>query len=296
MISWLNTSASSNSAQGVQVPKIQLPKFRGDVTKFQAFWQSFKVAVDENESLSMVHKLNYLSNSLEGIAYKTLEGLEITEENYQKAVDMLKTRFGKSQQVISAHMRDLLNMQMSSNEKANNLRTLYDNIQVLIRGLESLDVSSKQYGSLLIPVIMSHMPTEITLQIARKTSQDVWEINEILDIILAEIEAREVSEKVRIWEKGNDKLKPKCNMPAATMKAFVASTGSPKRSVSCFLCNKEHYASDCQEVTDTSKRIELRNSAKRCLCCVKVGHFARNCRSTRKCKRCQGKHHAIVCL
>ena len=296
LISRLNTSASSTSAQGVKLPKIQLPKFRGDVTKFQAFWQSFKVAVDENESLSMVHKLNYLINSLEGIAYKTLEGLEITEENYQKAVDLLKTRFGKSQQVISAHMRELLNMQMSSNEKANNLRALYDNIQVHVRGLESLGVSSKQYGSLLIPVIMSRMPSEITLQIARKTSQDVWEIDEIMDIILAEIEAREVSEKVRISEKGNDKLKPKFNMPAATTKAFVASTGSPKRSVSCFLCNKEHYASDCQEVTDTSKRIEILNSAKRCLCCLKVGHFAKNCRSTRKCKHCQGKHHAIVCL
>ena len=137
LISRFNTSTSSTSAQGVKLPKIQLPKFRGDVTKFQAFWQSFKVAVDENESLSMVHKLNYLINSLEGVAYKTLEGLEITEQNYEKAVDLLKTRFGKSQQVISAHMRELLNLQTSSNEKANSLRSLYDNIQVHVRGLES---------------------------------------------------------------------------------------------------------------------------------------------------------------
>ena len=139
----------------------------------------------------MVHKLNYLINSLEGVAYKTLEGLEITEQNYEKAVDLLKTRFGKSQQVISAHMRELLSLQTSSNEKANRLRSVYDNIQVHVRGLESLGVSSKQYGSLLIPVIMSRMPAEITLQIARKTSQDVWEIDEIMNIILAEVEARE---------------------------------------------------------------------------------------------------------
>ena len=294
LISRFNTSTSSTSAQGVKLPKIQLPKFRGDVTKFQAFWQSFKVAVDENESLSMVHKLTYLINSLEGVAYKTLEGLEITEQNYEKAVDLQKTRFGKSQQVISAHMRELLNLQTSSNEKANSLRSLYDNIQVHVRGLESLGVSSRQYGSLLIPVIMSRMPAEITLQIARKTSQDVWEIDEIMNIILAEIEAREVSEKVRISEKGNDKLRSKFNMPAGTTKAFVASTGSPKRSINCFFCNGEHYASDCQEVTNTSKRIEILNSAKRCLCCLKVGHFAKNCRSNRKCKHCQGKHHAIV--
>ena len=193
-------------------------------------------------------------------------------------------------------MRELLNLQMSSNEKANNLRSLYDNIQVHVRGLESLGVSSKQYGSLLIPVITSRMPAEITLQIARKISQDVWEIDEIMNIILSEIEAREVSDKVRISEKGSDKLRPKFNMPAGTTKAFVASISSTKRSVNCFFCNREHYASDCQEVTDTSKRIEILNSAKRCLCCFKVGHFAKYCRSNRKCKHCQGKQNAIVCL
>ena len=85
-------------------------------------------------------------------------------------------------------------------------------------------------------------------------------------------------------------------MPAGTTKAFVGSTSSTKRSVNCLFCNREHYASDCQEVTDMSKRIKILNSAKRCLCCLKDGHFAKYCFSNRKCKHCQGKHHEIVCL
>ena len=97
-------------------------------------------------------------------------------------------------------------------------------------------MSSKQYGSLLIPVIMSRMPAEITLQIARKTSQDVWEVDEIMKIILADIEALEVSEKVRISEKGSDKLRSKFNMPTGTTKAFVTSTrgGVVRRSTGKF--------------------------------------------------------------
>ena len=77
----------------------------------------------------MVHKLNYLINSLEGIAYKTPEGLRIKEQNYEMAEDLLKTRFRKSQQVISAYMRELLNLQISSNEKTNNLPSQYDNMK-----------------------------------------------------------------------------------------------------------------------------------------------------------------------
>ena len=37
LTSQFNTSASTTSAQGVKLPKAQLPKFR-DVAKFQAFW------------------------------------------------------------------------------------------------------------------------------------------------------------------------------------------------------------------------------------------------------------------
>ena len=47
------------------------------------------------------------------------------------------------------------------------------------------------------------MPTEIMLQIARQTSQDVWEIDKIMDIIGMEIEAREASEKVSSSNRGN---------------------------------------------------------------------------------------------
>ena len=90
---------------GVKLPKINLPKFNGQVTKYQSFWQSFKCAIHENEILSMVNKMNHFVNSLEGPAYKAVEGLYITEENYKNAIVILKIRFGKWQNIISAHMQ-----------------------------------------------------------------------------------------------------------------------------------------------------------------------------------------------
>ena len=86
-----------------------------------------------------MHKLNYLINSLEGVAYKALEGLELTEENYESAVQILRDRFGKSQHVISARMHELLNLHSLNNEEANNLRSLYDNILVHVRGYNNND-------------------------------------------------------------------------------------------------------------------------------------------------------------
>ena len=190
-----NESTSSRVFGGVRLPKINLPRFNGDITKYQHFMQSFKYRIDENETLSCVNKLNYLINSLEGPAYKSLEGLQIIEENYQKAMDILKERYGKPQHIISAHMQELLSLQ---NDRTTELRMIYDKIMVHVRGLESLGISSEKYGSLLIPVILSCMPSKIALQVARKTSEDIWSIQDIMNIIRREMEAREVGSKVSV--------------------------------------------------------------------------------------------------
>ena len=49
-------------------PKITLQKFRGNVTNWNPFWESFKAAVHENNSISKVDKMNYLFSHLEGAA------------------------------------------------------------------------------------------------------------------------------------------------------------------------------------------------------------------------------------
>ena len=106
-------------------------------------------------------------------------------------------RFGKPQQIIASHMDELLKISVCSSERPSQLRYLYDKISVNVRGLEALGIKSAQYGSLLIPVIMSKLPPDIRIHVARSTSQDVWEIEPLLDLLQREIEAREMSERVK---------------------------------------------------------------------------------------------------
>ena len=78
----------------------------------------------------------------------------MAEFNYKAAVDILHERFGKTQQIISAHMDDLLKLPNVIGDKPGQLRVVHDKIKVNVRGLESLGVGADQYGSFLIPVIM----------------------------------------------------------------------------------------------------------------------------------------------
>lgn len=53
-----------------KLPKLILPRFRGDVTEWTSFWDSFKSAVHENEAISPIDKFNYL----EGPASRAIQG------------------------------------------------------------------------------------------------------------------------------------------------------------------------------------------------------------------------------
>lgn len=74
----------------------------------------------------------------------------------------------------------------SIGDKASQIQAVYDQISVHVRGLKALGARYKQYSRFLIPVIMSKLPPEIRLQIARVTSQEVWNIEELLKLIKGE--------------------------------------------------------------------------------------------------------------
>jgi len=78
-------------------------------------------------------------------------------------------------------MKALLSIEGYKNMDTAELRKLYDNVNVHIRGLEALGISSDKYRCLLIPVTLKTMPKDINLIVARNTSQDVWNIKENME-------------------------------------------------------------------------------------------------------------------
>ena len=84
------TAKSDNLKSNLKLPKLELPKFYGDVMKFQNFWDQFEAAVHNNETLPDVQKYTYLRSVLGGVAYQTIDGFEVTGANYNHAVDTLK--------------------------------------------------------------------------------------------------------------------------------------------------------------------------------------------------------------
>lgn len=65
-----------------KLPKLVLPKFRGDVTTWMGFWDSYKSAVHDNVNLSKIDKFNYLRSLVEGATSQAIQGLALSSDNY----------------------------------------------------------------------------------------------------------------------------------------------------------------------------------------------------------------------
>jgi len=66
--------------------------------------------VHENPDISTIAKFSYLTSLLDGPAHKVVQGLTLTETNYDAAVTLLQERFGDRQVIISTHMDELMKL------------------------------------------------------------------------------------------------------------------------------------------------------------------------------------------
>ena len=136
----------------------------------------------ENDGIPKVEKFSYLKFLLEGTAAIAIQGLMLSDLNYDSAVALIQERFGKPQAIITAHMEELLKVPNCVSDRSYSVRSVYNKI-VHVRGLESLEVTSDQYGHLLISVIMSKFTSDIRIRVAHESSGDIWRINDLLKII-----------------------------------------------------------------------------------------------------------------
>ena len=67
-------------------------------------------AIDKNQSLADIEKMNYLTKFLSNETLMTVKGLKLSNSNYYQALDLLTERFGDPQLLISANVGSLLNL------------------------------------------------------------------------------------------------------------------------------------------------------------------------------------------
>ena len=79
----------------------------------------------------------------------------------------------------------------------NGLRNLYDQSESSVRNLET---DTNSYGSLLLPLINAKLPTDICVLRTRKFKSEVWDLNEMIEVLGTEIEANKTSAREKLMK------------------------------------------------------------------------------------------------
>ena len=68
----------------VKIPKLNMKRFNGDMTKWTTFWDSFAFSIHDDSALSSIDKFSYLISLLESTAAEAIASLTPTDANYKK--------------------------------------------------------------------------------------------------------------------------------------------------------------------------------------------------------------------
>jgi hypothetical protein len=133
---------SSGGACAVKLPKLVLKTFDGKYEDWQSWIECYKTSVHNNNQLGDIEKFTYLKSLVVGSAERCIAGLSLTEKNYSEALMILEKRFGRTELIISAHIKSLIAVpNVDNNGNTKSLRHLYDEFEVRTRSLKKLNVA-----------------------------------------------------------------------------------------------------------------------------------------------------------
>ena len=140
------------------VPKftpITIPTFDGDITQWTPFWDIFDCMVHDRTDLSDVVKFTTLRAHLTGQAFKSIEGVAVTNANYQGVVTRLKKQFGNRDRLISGLIRELQNLPAPRHTHTEllNFKLSFEKLVSQIQQLDPLDTSNRLFRETLISKI-----------------------------------------------------------------------------------------------------------------------------------------------
>ena len=99
------------------------------------FFESFTNSV-HLKPISNVEKFRYLRQHLKDEALSTLNALPITNDNCDKAINLLTHRYGQPQRRIRAHVRELINCVGADFRDRKSILKFVDRVRLHMSGLE----------------------------------------------------------------------------------------------------------------------------------------------------------------
>ncbi|KAK3704454.1 hypothetical protein QZH41_003417 [Actinostola sp. cb2023] len=268
-----------------KLPKLVITKFKGTTSDWLRFWNQFEAEIDQTE-VNQITKFSYLKELLEPKIRGLVDGLPFNSEGYERAKNILKTRFGKTSEIINAYVTELMSLPVIHGSNAGKIYEFYEKLLANVQALETLGKLGDVKGYV-----------RMTLDKLEGIRGDLVR----LDDNWQEWAFPQLIEALRKWtERNPPKLEEKLSQtqPDKFKKArsFHAKQETTVAARTCSYCESaEHKSLNCDKITTPSDRKQHLAQKQLCFNCTRPNHKASECRSQATCQNCRRRHHTSIC-
>lgn len=276
-----NKDAENVKQKPPKLPPIKIPVFDGDFKKWTAFKNLFYNVIHENNILSNVEKLRYLQTHLINEPYKLIHHLQLTNENYESAFNLIINRYDNHRKIADMYLDILLDLPNATIKSASSIKVLHDSIKECIEGMKSLNTSLNDV------IGDSYIITRIGIKKLDPESLKVFEegLDEPKKSPTLQYFLKFLESRFLVLDSINEKR-------SSRVGSFNNVVENTKK---CNLCQGDHYLYQCKQfenmaIAERNKYIKRKKLCQNC-----ISHNAgKKCHKKLSCSQCGGKHNTLL--
>ncbi|XP_049291040.1 uncharacterized protein LOC125767999 [Anopheles funestus] len=291
------------NAPHLRLPKIELPSFDGDQTKWLSFRDRFIAMIDASPELPSIAKLEYLLSALKGEAALPFEHTQLTADNYSVTWAALLKRYDNPRLLVREYYRKLHYLPAVQSESVEKLTCLVDEFSRYVNGFVKLNEPVDSWDTPLSNMLLMkldratllawekhsvHFPkdrykeviafVQDRIQILKSTNNFTSDTNDSASKVAGTFRSSASRRSIA---------------QAASSRSFPPSAPTHKCPLQCV---DSHLLRSCPVFTgkDVNQRREIVSSKHLCWNCLSDSHQVKACKSDYACRTCRQRHHTLL--
>ncbi|XP_052739710.1 uncharacterized protein LOC128198398 [Bicyclus anynana] len=285
-----------------KLPPIQLQKFDGSPSAWPVFYENFLSLIHNNNQISDMQKVQYLTGCLTGKALHICASIRPTGENYHIIFNSLVEKYQDTRVLASQYVESLLHYKQNTFSLESFLEQ-FCSAEAALRRLNIDDLAD----FIITHIALSKLNKD-TVILFEQTHKDIKipkfsDLNKFLKeqvkIITLRAQTTQSYAKTENYNrKPNTTYKPKPQTFTSTVCGNTYSSNSQINQRSCLVCKSKDfhplYKCDFFINQDPRNRLDIVNKTGYCKNCL-GSHKTFQCRSQNRCMKCSNLHHSLLC-
>lgn len=277
----------------MKLAPIELPRFSGDYTEWEAFHDLFMSMIHDNPYIPKVQKMHRLKSTISGEAASLIKYISCTEGNYDLAWDKLRRRYQNERITVMNHIDKIVKIPKMAASSTADIKCIIDRTADSIEALRKMNQPVESWSVWLLYHLVQKLDGD---------SRCFWEqkLGKSTQLPTYEQFADFLEDRFRVLESLTIAGHKASSQQEFIKRTFAKSTSVKShvanKKTACEFCNGQHHILTCSKFTNESldDRRSFTNKKRLCFRCLEPKCFYRKCKDKAGCTICSSRHHTLL--